>query len=310
MRRVFRIPNALTVIKVTVVALLVAGLCFGVSHQPAEVKPVATPIRRETNVRPEYLAKQAQKSGLRSKLCGPHDHEEEWFKKHLTKLDGNNILSKQWGAAAMLQSLDEVSMIKTGCRALLFTRRWDVAVHLVSRGCRVTVAHSPSGPITSDNWQAAAVVPEKIAKPARDMLTFRPVDPRVLPVDLMHGDFDFVWSDEVVTGGSEILESESHIKQTLRCLSRGGVAFFTFSFDVTHYSSSVTSVKHPRNVELDLWNAAVTSMNCTVLPLDLSVDPDFAKYIGTQTCYTEKLIFFTSNIIIPMLYVLQAPTYG
>jgi len=148
---------------------------------------------------------------------------------------------KPWEWFYIAQALEEAGVVVPGARGLGFGVGGEpLPGWFAAQGCAVTATDYPGGE-HADQWAATGELATSMSKLNEfeicpedlfaDRVTFRRVDMRDLPDDLV--DFDFTWSSCAFEHLGSIDNGLRFIKEQLRSLRPGGVAVHTTELNVS-----------------------------------------------------------------------------
>lgn len=174
--------------------------------------------------------------------------------------------SKQWEFAYILRVLQRYGMLRPGSRGIGFgIGRERLPALMAARGCSILATDLPSTDPRAEEWRAANQFsgsvealryPDLCADDVFDrQVSFRAID--MARLDLKLNGFDFCWSAGALEHLGSIEAGLSFIRDSVNCLTFGGLAVHTTAFNV---SSNVDTIDHSGKVLLrrqDLEKVAV-----------------------------------------------------
>jgi len=149
---------------------------------------------------------------------------------------------KIWEWVFIIEALHERGMLGHGRRGLGFGVGQDpLAALFASLGCRIVatdIGADRAGAGWVESGQHAAGVDalnrDGICDPAdfEERVTFRTVDMRAIPADLLRGEFDFAWSACALEHLGSLAAGQEFLLRQMDCLRPRGVAVHTTEFNV------------------------------------------------------------------------------
>ena len=181
--------------------------------------------------------------GLISQACTAAQIDTEPYAAWCERFGHPHLVHrKQWEWCYLVQALTERDMVRAGSRGLGFGVGTEpIASLLAAEGCELVATDLP---VEHDDHQAWATV-EQHAESIQQLnvhglcdpevlfhrVSFRPVDMRDVPDDLV--DFDFVWSSCALEHLGDLDAGRRFIHRAMRCLRPGGVAVHTTELNVS-----------------------------------------------------------------------------
>lgn len=185
--------------------------------------------------------------GLGSRTCRQADIEHAWLRHWCGRLGiWPAYHRKVWEVCFIAQAAWEAGVLAPGHRALGFAvGRETMPAFLAAAGLEVVATDLPADDARTREWRrtgqhaggeeaalAALFQPGLLgAEEFKQRVSFRPVDMRRIPADLLNGGFDLVWSSCAMEHLGSLERGMAFVAKAMRCLRPGGIAVHTTEFN-------------------------------------------------------------------------------
>ncbi len=184
--------------------------------------------------------------GLGSRTCRQADIEHDWLRHWCGRLGiWPAYHRKVWEVCFIAQAAWEAGALAPGRRALGFAVGREALPSLfAAAGMEVVATDLPAGDARAREWvrtgqhAGGREAKEALFRPGllgteefERRVSFRAVDMRRVPPDLLRGGFDLVWSSCAVEHLGTIGRGADFVLEAMRCLRPGGVAVHTTEFN-------------------------------------------------------------------------------
>jgi hypothetical protein len=187
---------------------------------------------------------------------------------------------KQWEYYFICQALWERRMLRPGRAGCGFgVGREPLPALFAALDCTIVATDAPAGPGIEEHWERTGQHAASLADvhaPAvasderiRANVTFRPVDMRRIPGDLVG--FDFVWSTCALEHLGSIEQAIEFVVRACGCLGPGGVAVHTTEFNVSSDDDTLDAgpIVLFRRRDVAEMERRVAATGCRVAPVQL-----------------------------------------
>ena len=223
--------------------------------------------------------------GLGSRTCRQADIEHEWLRHWCGRLGmAPAYHRKVWEACFIAQAAWEAGVLAPGRRALGFAvGREALPSFFAAAGMEVVATDLPAGDARAREWvrsgqhagggamRDALFRPDLLGAAEFDRrVSFRAVDMRRLPPDLLRGGFDLVWSACAMEHLGGLGRGADFVLEAMRCLKPGGVAVHTTEFNTDAAGGTLrrgSTVLYQRR-HLDALARRLAEAGHRMLPLD------------------------------------------
>ena len=187
--------------------------------------------------------------GVRSRICSESQLREPWFAAWSSALgEQPRANRKLWEHAYIAHALDALGCLQPGRRGLGFGVGREPLVSVFARqGCQVVATDQPVRAEGARSWAntgqhaygLAALNRRGLCEPARfrAAVTFRQVDMRSVPTDLV--DFDFCWSACSLEHLGTLDAGMAFVERSLATLCPGGIAVHTTELNVSSDTATI-----------------------------------------------------------------------
>lgn len=194
------------------------------------------------------LPPEPMRFGLGSRTCRQADIEHDWLRHWCGRLGiWPAYHRKVWEVCFIAQAAWEAGALAPGRRALGFAVGREALPSLfAAAGMEVVATDLAEGDARAREWRrtgqhagggdaaarAALLQPGLLDAEAFDRrVSFRPVDMRRVPPDLLRGGFDLVWSSCAMEHLGGLGRGMDFVVEAMRCLRPGGTAVHTTEFN-------------------------------------------------------------------------------
>ncbi len=225
-----------------------------------------------------------------SKLANRMEGATEWCTELLHEMEKGVYREhrKQWEFCFMAHALDHYGKLKEGSKGIGFAVGTEpLAPFFVKRGAELVVSDLPISNSTKglvQGWantgQHAAALNatftegvvdyELYAKKAK----FIPINMNEIPGDLLHGEYDFVYSSSSLEHVGSVELGRKFILNAMKALKKGGVGVHTTEF-------AINSLEDPGKFghmsvwlkkDVDLLESELEKNGCKLLPVEYAID--------------------------------------
>ncbi len=225
--------------------------------------------------------------GLTSRSCRHIDIESDWLRHWCIALGTTPFYHRKlWEDAFILQALHEAGMLTPGRRALGFAVGQEpLPAILASRGVTVTATDIDVGDTRAREWidtgqhvsNTDALYRAHLGDRASfdALVRFRPADMGALPVELLDGSHDMLWSACAMEHLGGIAPGLAFVERAMACLKPGGIAVHTTELNLEPGEATLTEGPTVlfRRRDLEALQARLTAAGHTMLPFDLEHAP-------------------------------------
>jgi hypothetical protein len=202
-----------------------------------------------------------------SQACTAAQFDEPAYARWIAELQmPDHRHRKHWEPVYILQVLSRYGMLRPGARGLGFgTGNERLPAVMASHGCTVVatdLARADPASSTWDNTQERARSIESLRFPQicadevfDRQVTFRTADMNKIPGDL--AGFDFTWSSCALEHLGSIENGLAFIRNSVNCLTFGGVAVYTTEFNISSNEDTVDNQETVLFRKRDLERLAV-----------------------------------------------------
>ncbi len=190
--------------------------------------------------------------GVLSRLCTQDQLESEWFAEWCTALgEEPEAHRKLWEWAYLVRVLDELDQLRPGRRGLGFgVGRESMVAFIAGHGCEVVATDLAPDAAEARLWtnadQHASGVLGALARPElcdpgqfAERVTWRPVDMRAIPADLVG--FDFCWSACAFEHLGTIEAGLQFVTDSVATLAPGGIAVHTTELNLDSDADTIAA---------------------------------------------------------------------
>jgi SAM-dependent methyltransferase len=200
----------------------------------------------------EKIKPELKKTGLCSSLCKQSDFGNNEYVYWCTQIkEEPRMHRKQWEFYFICQALYEAGVLKRGMKGLGFgVGREPLPAVFANIGCHIVATDMEESEAVIKGWKDTKqhasnvkvlndrnICPDQIFK---DLVSFRCVDMKAIPEDLVN--FDFCWSACCMEHLGSIEKGLEFLKSSLKCLKPGGISVHTTEFNLSSENETIDNV--------------------------------------------------------------------